>query len=99
MGNCSHQEVFICISMYDILIKSQRQLTQKRLLWTNLCGLLVTDRKCAGNGSGNGKIIKWKLVSRYQFSQEWRINNYFRNSPEHTDITHEYIERLWEEIK
>lgn len=73
MGNCSHQEVFICISMYDILIKSQRQLTQKRLLWTNLCGLLVTDRKCAGNGSGNGKIIKWKLVSRYQFSQEWRI--------------------------
>lgn len=25
-------------------------------------------------------------------------NNYFKNNPEHTDITHEYIESIWEEI-
>lgn len=26
-------------------------------------------------------------------------NNYFRNNPEHVDVTHEYIESLWEELK
>lgn len=26
-------------------------------------------------------------------------NNYFRNNPEHVDITHEYIESIWEELK
>jgi hypothetical protein len=26
-------------------------------------------------------------------------NNYFRNNPEHVDITHEYIESLWDELK
>ena len=26
-------------------------------------------------------------------------NNYFKNNPEHTDFTHEYIENIWEELK
>lgn len=26
-------------------------------------------------------------------------NNYFRNNPEHVDVTHEYIESLWDEMK
>lgn len=25
-------------------------------------------------------------------------NNYFRNSPEHTDLKHEYIQTVWDEI-
>lgn len=55
--------------------------------------LIALQIKKVSNPKPKRKINKKK--NKYYNPQ----NNYFRNNPEHVDVTHEYIESIWEELK
>lgn len=43
----------------------------------------------------NTKLKNYKKKKSKYYNSN---NNYFRNNPEHTDVSHEYIESIWDEI-
>lgn len=45
------------------------------------------------------KVTKLKNYKKKKNKYYNPNNNYFRNSPEHVDVTNEYIQSIWDEIQ